>query len=232
LRDGAILIVGAGGLGVPTACALARAGVGRLGLVDPDPVELSNLARQVIYRSADIGVPKVDAAAHHLRKLLPRLELRTHHCRLDESNAAALIAEYDFIVDATDNPAAKFLINDRCVGALRPFVYGGVLGLNGQAMTVLPGETACLRCLFEEPPGEAEGLRCHEAGILGPIAGAIGQVEAREVISFLSGRRPQLAGRMLIYDGAAGRVRLAPAPARRGCGCGAWREAAPAAARN
>lgn len=226
-----VLIVGLGGLGVPAALAAARAGVKRLGLVDPDPVELSNLARQVIYREADLGKPKVDAAAERLKRLAPALEIESFPIALDASNAARVIGNFGFVIDATDSPAAKFLINDVCVGAGIPFIYGGVLGLRGQAMTVIPGRTACLRCLFEEPPGEAEIASCREAGIIGPVAGAIGQLQGSEAVRWASGETLHCAGMIVTYDGAQGaNSRTVAIRPRAGCSCGASRsETAPAA---
>ena len=222
LTNDRVLIVGVGGLGVPSAMALVRAGVRKLGLIDPDPIELSNLARQVIYRVSDLGTAKVIAAARHLSESHPDVQIETYQYELNAANAADVISHYGFVIDATDNPVTKFLINDTCVAARRPFVYGGVLGLTGQAMTVIPGRSACLRCLFEEPPDEAEVASCREAGIVGPVAGAIGEIEAAEAIRCLRGETPALAGAMLTYDGAAaGRVRLTPVAARPGCGCGA-----------
>ena len=217
-----VLIVGVGGLGVPAAVALARAGVRRLGLIDPDPIELSNLARQVIYRVSDLGTAKVVAAARRLSERHAGVQIETRQYELNAANAAEVISHYGFVIDATDNPATKFLINDICVAARRPYVYGGVLGLTGQAMTVIPGRSACLRCLFEEPPDEAEIASCREAGIVGPVAGAIGEIEAAEAIRWLRGETPALASSMLTYDGGGpGRIRLTPVAARPGCGCGA-----------
>ncbi|MGB0062408.1 HesA/MoeB/ThiF family protein, partial [Candidatus Binatus sp.] len=165
-----ILIVGVGGLGVPALWALARAGALSLTLVDPDPVELSNLARQVIFRTSDVGTPKVSAAERWLGEQFPGVKVERHALALDASNAARLVAAHDFVIDATDSPAAKFLINDTCVTTRTPFVYGGVVGMTGQAMTVIPGATACIRCVFETPPDEAEIQSCREAGIVGPVA--------------------------------------------------------------
>jgi molybdopterin-synthase adenylyltransferase len=217
-----ILIVGIGGLGVPAACALARAGFDDLGLLDPDVVDLSNLPRQIIFGRSDLGVPKVLAAARHLAAIRPGAKLEPMQLGLDAANAAEIISRFDFVIDATDSPATKFLINDVCVELGRPFVYGGVLGFAGQAMTVLPGATACLRCLFEEPPDEAEVASCREAGIIGPVAGAIGAAQASEALSFMRGRMPALAGAMLTLDGSqSGRVRLTPIAARVGCRCAA-----------
>jgi molybdopterin-synthase adenylyltransferase len=217
-----ILIVGVGGLGVPAAMAAVRAGVPRLGLIDPDPIELSNLHRQVIYTVSDIGMAKVAVAAMRLRETASQLEIATHHCELNDSNALAIIDSYEFTIDATDSPLTKFLINDTCLALNRPFAYGGVLGMTGQAMTVLPGRTACLRCLFEEPPNENEIASCRDAGIIGPIAGAIGEAQAAEAVRYLRGEIPTLAGTMLTYDATGvGRIRLTPITARPGCVCGA-----------
>lgn len=226
-----ILVVGVGGLGVPASVALARAGVSAIGVVDPDPVELSNLARQVIYQASDIGQLKVEAAARHLGAQFPATRIETHACALDRSNATGLVSSYDFIIDATDDPAAKFLINDACIEAGRPFSYGGVLGLAGQTMTVLPGLTACLRCLFGEPPPPEEIASCRDAGILGPVAGAIGEIQTAEAIAWLRQRSPGLVGRFLTYQGAGPlRVRVAAVNPRPGCGCGAARTAAESSA--
>jgi len=218
---------------VPAAGALARGKAGRIGLVDPDPVELSNLPRQVIYGTTSLGRLKVAAAAARLLDDHPELVVETYPVALDATNAVELIARYDFTIDATDDPATKFLINDTCVALGRPFVYAGVLGMTGQAMTVLPGRTACLRCLFEEPPGPGETASCREAGIVGPIAAVIGEIEAAEALRWLGGGVPELAGKILTYDGtASGRIRVLKVSARAGCACGAARDAenAPAAA--
>lgn len=220
--EGSILIVGAGGLGVPAALALVRAGVRSLGLADPDPVEVSNLHRQIIYRESDLGRKKVHAAARRLRALDPAAVVEEIPFEIDSSNAREIVSRFDFVIDGTDNPAAKFLINDVCVALSRPFVYGGVLGVSGQAMTVIPGRTACLRCVFEAPPDPADIASCREAGILGPVAGLIGEVQAGEAIRFLSGRPLEVCGAILTYDGAgAARVRVTKVNPRPGCACGA-----------
>jgi molybdopterin-synthase adenylyltransferase len=213
-----------GGLGVPASWALARAGARRLTLVDPDPVELSNLARQVIYRPADIGTPKVDAAARWLVEHFPDLEVERHAVALDASNAARLIDAHNFVIDATDSPTAKFLINDTCVAARTPFVYGGVVGMTGNAMTVIPGETACIRCVFETPPDEDEIQSCREAGIVGPVAGAIGEMQAAEAMRASRAQTFLLSGKILTYDASGpARVRITAVSPRLGCGCDAWR---------
>ena len=219
-----ILIVGVGGLGVPALWALARSGAPRLTLVDPDPVEVSNLARQVIYRTANIGTPKVDAAARWLGEHFPNVKVERHAIALDASNAAGLIDAHDFVVDATDSPAAKFLINDTCIATRTPFVYGGVVGMTGQAMTVIPTETACIRCVFETVPDEDEIQTCREAGIVGPVAGAIGEMQAGEAMRALRAQLFLLSGKILTYDASrSSRVRITRVSSRPGCGCGAWK---------
>jgi molybdopterin/thiamine biosynthesis adenylyltransferase len=217
-----ILIVGVGGLGVPALSSLARAGARRVTLVDPDPVELSNLARQVIYRDRDIGMSKVDAAARWLGERFHSVKVEAHAVALDASNAARLVAAHDFVIDATDSPAAKFLINDTCIAARTSFVYGGVVGMTGQAMTVIPTETACIRCVFETPPDEEEIQSCREAGIVGPVAGAIGEMQAGEAMRALRAQKPLLSGKILTYDASGpSRVRITEVSPRPGCGCGA-----------
>jgi molybdopterin-synthase adenylyltransferase len=217
-----ILIVGIGGLGVPALWSLARAGARRLTLVDPDPVELSNLARQVIYRDRDIDMSKVEAAARWLGERFPDIKVESHAVALDASNAARLVAAHDFVIDATDSPAAKFLINDTCIAARTPFVYGGVVGMTGQAMTVIPTETACIRCVFETPPDAEEIQSCREAGIVGPVAGAIGEMQASEAMRALRAQKPLLSGKILTYDASGpGRVRITGVSPRPGCSCGA-----------
>ena len=214
-----------GGLGVPALWSLARAGAKALTLVDPDPVELSNLARQVIYRSRDIGTPKVEAAARWLGERFPDIKVEGHAIALDASNATRLLAAHDFVIDATDSPAAKFVINDTCIAARTQFVYGGVVGMTGQAMTVIPGETACIRCVFETPPDQDEIQSCREAGIVGPVAGAIGEMQAGEAMRALRAQRPLLAGKILTYDASGpSRVRITAVSPRPGCGCGAWKQ--------
>jgi len=220
-----ILIVGMGGLGVPALWSLARAGALRLTLVDPDPVELSNLARQVIYRSRDIGASKVEAATRWMVERFPDVKVERHAIALDASNAVRLIGAHDFVIDATDSPVAKFLINDTCVAARTTFVYGGVVGMTGQAMTVIPGETACIRCVFEMPPDEDEIQSCREAGIVGPVAGAIGEMQAGEAMRASRAQKPLLSGKILTYDASGPtRVRITAVSPRPGCGCGASKQ--------
>jgi molybdopterin/thiamine biosynthesis adenylyltransferase len=226
-----ILIVGVGGLGVPGIWALARDGAQDLTLVDPESVELSNLPRQVIFRDSDVGTPKVEAAARWLVENFPHTKIDRHAIALDESNAARLVAEHDFVIDATDSPLAKFLINDACIAARKPFAYGGVIGMTGQAMTVIPTVSACLRCVFEIPPDDDEIQSCREAGILGPVAGAIGAMQATEAMRASRAQSPLLSGKILTYDAAnPARVRITEVNPRPGCGCGASKMQSAAAA--
>jgi molybdopterin/thiamine biosynthesis adenylyltransferase len=221
-----VLIVGVGGLGVPAALALVRDGIADLALIDPDPVELSNLPRQVLFGEDDCGALKVLAAARRIRAIARATRVTTYASALNAANGAELIGRSAFVIDATDHPATKFLINDLCVASGTPFVYGGVVGMTGQAMTVIPRRTACLRCLFEEPPDEDEVASCREAGIIGPVAGAIGEAQAADAMRWLRGATPALAGKMLTYDGKLGRVRVTAIAARAGCACGAAADAA------
>jgi adenylyltransferase/sulfurtransferase len=216
-----VLIVGAGGLGVPALMALAHDPIEELTLIDPDPIELSNLPRQVIYREDEVGVPKVTAAARYFSEIASSIRVKTFVLRLDTDNAAEFISRSGFVIDATDDPATKFLINDTCIVTGVPFAYGGVVGMNGQAMTVLPGRTACLRCLFEGPPDEEDAASCRDAGIIGPVAGVIGTAQAAEASRYLKGQAPELAGHILIYDGRLGRTRLIAVPQRSDCVCSA-----------
>jgi molybdopterin-synthase adenylyltransferase len=222
LGNSKVLIIGAGGLGVPAALRLAHAGLAHLTLIDPESIELSNLARQIIYRTSDIGLPKAQIAAQRLTGRFPQVKVEAIVDALSAENAAKLVANHDFVIDATDDPVTKFLISDTCVAAGRPFVYGGVLGFSGQAMTVIAGRTACLRCLFEAPPAEGEVASCREAGILGPVAGFIGTVQAEEAIRLACGQAAALAGRILTYDGRSSRSRITVVSPRRGCQCAAY----------
>src|SRR4051794_11172748 len=172
-----VLVVGVGGLGAPAARALAAAGVGMLGLVDPDVVEVSNLHRQPLYDDADVGVPKVDAAAARLRAIAPGIAVDRLRRRC-EAGDAPLFARFDVVVDGTDSIDAKFAVNDAAVGAGVPLVHAGVLGFRAQVMTILPGITACYRCVFEEAPPAGDVPSCSEAGVLGPVPTLAAAVQA------------------------------------------------------
>lgn len=201
LGKGKVLIVGTGGLGSPVALYLAAAGVGTIGLVDLDVVDLSNLQRQVLHTTPDLGRPKVDSAAEKLRRLNPNVRLETHHTAFGPDNAMELIGPYDVVVDAVDNFAARFLLHDACYLAGKPLVEAGVLRFEGLMTTVLPGKGACYRCVFPEPPPPGTVPSCQEAGIIGPVPGVMGTLQALEAIKLLTGIGEPLTGRLLIFDG-------------------------------
>ena len=219
-------MAGAGALGCAAADALAIAGSGRLGLVDPDRVERSNLHRQLLHRTADLGRRKVESAAERLRARHPTLTIETAAVRFDAANAADLVAGHTCLIDATDGIATKFLINDLAVNLGTPLIHGGIVRFQGQLLTVLPGTSACYRCLFGAPPEEGSVPSCQEAGVLGSLAGTIGTLQAAEAIRLVTGRGALLTDRLLTYDALAGRwrhVRL-----RRNPSCPTCRQVAPA----
>jgi len=222
LRQGRVLIVGAGGLGCPAAFYLAAAGVGALGLVDDDQVELSNLQRQILHSTSDLGRKKVESAAEKLRGLNPEVEIRTYPVRLDEECAPEIFAAYDFIIDGTDNFSAKFLINDIAVSMGKPFSHAGVVRFEGQCLTVIPEESACYRCVFKDPPAPHEIPNCQQAGILGTVAGTIGSIQATEAIKYLAGMVDDLLlNRLLTYDAKEIKFRIVEVkrdPQCRACG--------------
>lgn len=196
---GKVLIIGAGGLGAPAAFYLAAAGVGTIGLVDADNVELSNLQRQVIHFTPDIGKPKVLSAKEKIEAINPDVKVVVYQTRACVSTIAGMIRDYDFIIDGTDNFVAKFLINDACVFAAKPFSHGGVLRFDGQTMTYVPGET-CYRCIFNGPPPAGAVPTCSQAGILGAVAGMIGTIQAAEALKYLIGKGTLLVNRLLILN--------------------------------
>lgn len=200
LSEAKVLIIGAGGLGSPAALYLAAAGVGTIGIADADCVDLSNLQRQVIHFTSDLSKPKVDSAAEKMRALNPDVNVRTYHEFLRAANIRQIIRDYQFVIDGTDNFAAKFLINDACVLEGVPFSHGGILRFNGQTMTVLPGKSACYRCVFTAPPPRGAVPACSEAGILGAVAGMLGTIQAAEVLKFITGTGTLLSDSLLIFD--------------------------------
>ena len=196
---GSVLIIGLGGLGSPLALYLAAAGVGTIGLADGDAVELSNLQRQIIHHVADIGSAKVESARRKVEAINPEVRVRLHPARIMADNMAEIIAGYDFIIDATDNFPAKFLINDACVLAGKPFSHGGILRFSGQSMTHLPG-TACYRCMYPVVPDAKDTPTCGQAGVLGPVAGMLGTIQATEALKYLAGSTELLTNRLLTFD--------------------------------
>ena len=202
LRDANVLVVGAGALGSPVASYLAGAGVGRLGILDPDDVELSNLHRQTLHFTPDLGVPKAESAAAKLRFLNPDVIVEPYQVRLEEENAAALIEGQDVVVDCSDSFATRYAVNAACCAARVRLVEAGVLGLQGMVMSIKPGRTACYRCAFPAAPADAPS--CADAGVLGPAAGVIGSLQALEAMKLLTGVAPAIADGFLQVDLASG----------------------------
>jgi len=195
-----VLVVGAGGLGSPVALYLAAAGVGTIGIADADVVDLSNLQRQIIHFTADVGKPKVESAAEKMRALNPDVTVRPYHAYLQAGNIRPIIRDYDFVVDGTDSFAAKFLINDACMLEGIPFSHGGILRFRGQTMTVLPGRSACYRCVFTAPPPADSVPSCSQAGILGAVGGMLGTIQAAETLKFITGAGDLLTNSLLTFD--------------------------------
>lgn len=196
-----ILVVGAGGLGSPAALYLAAAGVGTLGLIDGDLVDRSNLQRQILHTSSRLGYPKVNSAKAVLSDINPEIEIKTYPFRLSAANALEIISQYDLVVDGTDNFPARYLINDACVLARKPMVHGSLLRWDGQVSVFWPGQGPCYRCLFPTPPQEGLLPTCQEAGVLGPVAGVIGSLQALEAIKVILAIGKPLVGRLLLFDG-------------------------------
>ena len=207
LLESRVLVVGAGGLGSPIALYLAAAGVGHLGIIDPDTVELSNLQRQVIHHTPDVGRAKVESAASKIAAINPDVEVIPLQQRLSVDNILGLIADYDFVVEGTDNFPTKFLVNDACVLADKPFNQGGILRFQGQTMTHLPG-TASYRCVYREPPPPGAVPTCSEAGVLGAIAGMLGTIQATETLKYLLGIGELLVNRILFFDALTMQTRV------------------------
>jgi molybdopterin/thiamine biosynthesis adenylyltransferase len=204
---GSVLILGAGGLGCPAALALGAAGVTRIGVVDDDRVDASNLHRQVLFAEADVGELKVIAFVRALARRYSNLRVEPHAVRFDVTNAETLVAAYDVIVDGTDNFAAKFLANDAAVLAGKPLVHGAAVALGGQILTVPVRGRPCYRCLFEEPPTPGVGPSCAEAGVLGPVPGVIGGLLGAEAARLAKGETPAFVGRLVQYDSRSMSVR-------------------------
>lgn len=206
LQIASVLIVGAGGLGSPAAHALAAAGIGRLGIVDADRVDLSNLHRQVLHHTADIGRLKVDSARDRLAALFPGVRVETYAERLTAERAREWFPRYGFVLDGSDNFATKYLVNAAGIATGTPFVYGGILRFEGQLLTVTPGRSACYRCLFREPPAPGLIPDCQEAGVLGALAGVMGSLQAAEAVNFFLDR-PLMTDRLLVYQALEARFR-------------------------
>ncbi len=201
-----VLMVGAGGLGSPVAVYLALAGVGTVGIVDFDVVDLSNLQRQILHQNDDIGRPKVESARETLNAYNPDVKVITHEAPLTSDNALEIISQYDIVVNGADNFAARYLVNDACVFLKKPLVDGSILLFDGQATVYLPGK-GCYRCLFPQPPPPGLVPSCAEAGVLGALCGLVGSIQATEALKLMLGIGDSLNGRLLIIDALSMEIR-------------------------
>jgi molybdopterin-synthase adenylyltransferase len=209
LLQSKVLVIGTGGLGSPIALYLAAAGVGTIGLVDADVVDLSNLQRQVIHFTPDVGRPKVTSAREKINQMNPDVTVHELNMRVDTSNILDVIADYDFIIEGTDNFPTKFLVNDACILADKPFNQGGILRFQGQTMTHVPG-SASYRCVYRQPPPPGAVPTCSEAGVLGAIAGMLGTIQAAEAVKYLVGIGDLLVNRILMFDALKMEFRTVP----------------------
>ena len=203
LKAASVLLIGAGGLGSPLAMYLAAAGVGRLGLVDFDVVDESNLQRQLLHGTSDVGRPKLDSARDRLREINPHVHVETYETRLTSGNARALVAEYDLVADGTDNFPTRYLVNDASVLTGTPNVYGSIFRFEGQASVFGAPGGPCYRCLYPEPPPPGLVPSCAEGGVLGVLPGIVGALQATEVVKWITGIGEPLVGRLLLFDALA-----------------------------
>jgi len=208
LLDAKVLLIGAGGLGSPTAFYLAAAGVGTIGIVDHDVVDMSNLQRQILHTNDRVGKPKVESARETLRALNPDIKVVGYQERVSSENVMRLFADYDVIVDGCDNFPTRYLVNDACVMLNKPNVHGSIFQFEGQASVFYPGKGPCYRCLFPEPPPPGAAPSCQEAGVLGVLPGLIGCVQALETIKIILGVGKPLIGRMMYFDTLSMEVRI------------------------
>jgi sulfur-carrier protein adenylyltransferase/sulfurtransferase len=200
LKAASVLLIGAGGLGSPLALYLAAAGVGRIGLVDYDVVDFSNLQRQIIHGTPDVGRPKLQSAKDRIAAINPEVRLDLYETRLTSANALAIFEPYDIIIDGTDNFPTRYLTNDACVLLKKPNVYGSIFRFDGQASVFWPPHGPCYRCLYPEPPPPGEVPSCAEGGVLGILPGLIGCIQATEAVKLILGKGSALVGRLLLYD--------------------------------
>ncbi|MFA4844622.1 MAG: molybdopterin-synthase adenylyltransferase MoeB [Candidatus Margulisiibacteriota bacterium] len=217
LLAGKVLVIGAGGLGSPVAAYLAGAGVGTIGIVDSDTVELNNLHRQILYSSQEVGKKKALAAQERLEKVNPDVKVVPHVLRLTSENILEVIKDYDVIVDGSDNFPTRYLVNDACVLAKKTLVHGAFFRFEGQAMVIKPGEGPCYRCLFAEPPPPGAVPSCQEAGVLGALAGVIGLIQATETLKLILGIGQPLVGRLIIFNSLEMSFRQVKVPRDKNC---------------
>ncbi len=212
-----VLVVGAGGLGSPVAYYLAAAGVGKIGIVDNDVVDMSNLQRQILHTTADVGRKKVESAREALLALNPHVTIVPHDVRLNSTNIRGILDEYDLVAEGSDNFPTKFLVNDACVMTGTPLSMAGIFRFSGQILTVIPGAGPCYRCLIPQPPPPGAIPSCQEAGVLGAMAGAVGVMQATEILKIILGKGEILSGRLLLFE--ALQMRFEPIEVKRNPEC-------------
>lgn len=200
LLNAKVLIIGAGGLGSPAALYLTSAGIGTLGIVDSDKVELNNLQRQIVHSVNTVGMLKAESAKDRLNAINPDVKVIPYNIRLTSENILDIIKDYDIVVDGSDNFPTRYLVNDACVFSNKPLSHGGIFRFDGQAITILPHKSACYRCLFSEPPPPGLVPSCQEAGVLGAVAGIIGVIQANEVLKYVLEIGELLAGKLLVFN--------------------------------
>ncbi|MCS7251236.1 MAG: HesA/MoeB/ThiF family protein [Anaerolineae bacterium] len=221
LLQSRVLIIGAGGLGCPIALYLAAAGVGTIGIIDDDKVDLSNLQRQVLFRTEDLGRPKVEVARERLQALNPDITVIPYAERFTATNARWLVAEYDLVLDGSDNFPTKYLASDVCVREGKPLIWGAVFQYEGQIGMLPPGGRPCYRCLLPHPPSPDQVPDCQQGGVFGALPGIIGAMQAFEALKWLLGLGNSMAGRLLVFDGLRGdwlAVQVEPRPDCPVCG--------------
>jgi len=207
-----VLVIGAGGLGSPCAVYLASAGIGKIGILDSDSVELSNLHRQILHSTKNLDKAKVDSAKERINAINPDVEVIPHKVRITAENILDIIKDYDIVVDGSDNFPTRYLVNDACVFSNKPLSHGGIFRFDGQAITILPGESPCYRCLFPEPPPPGLVPSCQEVGVLGAVAGVIGTIQANEVIKYILKMGELLTGKLLVFNGLNSSFRQVKVP--------------------
>ncbi|OGW82714.1 MAG: adenylyltransferase [Omnitrophica bacterium RIFCSPLOWO2_01_FULL_45_10] len=217
LLNAKVLVIGAGGLGSPASLYLAAAGIGKLGIVDSDAVELNNLQRQILHSTKEVGRPKVESARDRLSAINTDIEVIPIKKRLTSENILDVIKDYDIILDGSDNFPTRYLVNDACVLSNKTLSHGGIFRFDGQAITIIPGKSPCYRCLFPEPPPPGAVPGCQEAGILGAVAGVIGVIQANEVLKLILGIGEPLAGRLLIFNALDSSFRIVKVPKNKDC---------------